>query len=359
MIRNFDSRTPVYLIIKYLEMFGCRVPKHPLSKVTSTTLQVSCEVSMRHSSTSYFCRLDVVALCLFFVIHLIGVASADNSIINPERYELCKTDAEIAKLQQTYGLIAVTSIPTNAAMHPGWPETLISIVFAIYACVLAMAQSGESDPSSIYAAILWPGLVDIAWTISFALMQHDKATGGWISVEDGTTTTILGVWAMAAGNAPLSVILNLFGIFQGGGSMAVVIQRWKREIGSIAYLIIDSNGCTPYDGFEYLQQGARARDFRIIQTTEYFYCGFVITIVWIFIGIQEGVGSHKRLKGIAAAGMMFIYIPALVYEAIIATKGRPVVISGNCMLMELDPKWGFFDTEIKIWWKILMGFTGL
>lgn len=42
----------------------------------------------------------------------------------------------------------------------------------------------------------------------------------------------------------------------------------------------------------------------------------------------------------------FLVFPVLVYEIVVATKGRPVVISGNCMLVELDPKWGFYDSEI-------------
>lgn len=54
----------------------------------------------------------------------------------------------------------------------------------------------------------------------------------------------------------------------------------------------------------------------------------------------------------------FSFIPQLVYEVVIATKGMPVVISGNCMLVELDPRFGFFDTVVPLYWKVLMGFVG-
>lgn len=53
-----------------------------------------------------------------------------------------------------------------------------------------------------------------------------------------------------------------------------------------------------------------------------------------------------------------LFFPILVYEFVIAGKGRPVVISGNCMLVELDPKLGFLDAEIESWWKALSGITG-
>lgn len=56
---------------------------------------------------------------------------------------------------------------------------------------------------------------------------------------------------------------------------------------------------------------------------------------------------------------ILICIPLLIYECVIATKGMPVVISGDCMLVELDPRWGFLDSEIETFWKALVGIGGL
>jgi len=64
-------------------------------------------------------------LSLFITALLCPIVEAANGNTSySERYELCKPDAEIQQLQQTYDLIVVTSTPTKAAMHPGWPETL-------------------------------------------------------------------------------------------------------------------------------------------------------------------------------------------------------------------------------------------
>ena len=286
------------------------------------------------------------------------VKASNETATNPESYQLCKTDAEIQFLQELYGLIEVTSTPTKAAMHPGWPETLSSIVFAVYTMFIAFATS-PTDASLSFFVLIGPVLIDIAWTTTFAFIEIDKHTGGWISVVDGSISALLMAWAAEDENHLLFWLFALFGSFQGTASFAVVIQRWKQQVGSIAYLITDNNGCTPLNGFQYLQQGARSRAFKIIQTVEWVYSGYVI--IAVLIGAAAGdVGSrHTKLKAIAGIGLMIIWIPVVVYEGIIATKGRPVVISGNCMLVELDPRWGFFDSEIVVWWKFLVGFAGL
>jgi hypothetical protein len=56
---------------------------------------------------------------------------------------------------------------------------------------------------------------------------------------------------------------------------------------------------------------------------------------------------------------MVLYLPEIIYEGVIAGKGTPVVISGDCMLIELNPKWGFLDSEIENWWKATELITGL
>ena len=154
-------------------------------------------------------------------------------------------------------------------------------------------------------------------------------------------------------------MFTVLGMFQGTGGFALIIQRWIREVGSIAYLITDSNGCTPQNRFGYLEQGARARAFRILQKVEAAYSGVVIAAISVY-AVRGDVGSkHYYLKALVGLGLVVIWIPVIVYEVIVATKGRPVVISGNCMLVELDPKWGFLDSEIEVWWKVLVSFSGL
>jgi hypothetical protein len=75
-------------------------------------------------------------------------------------------------------------------------------------------------------------------------------------------------------------------------------------------------------------------------------------------GVRNEPGTHKKIRAVAATMLLLIHIPVLIYQSIIAVKGRPVAISGNCMLVELDPRWGFYDSEIEIWWKVFVSITG-
>lgn len=74
---------------------------------------------------------------------------------------------------------------------------------------------------------------------------------------------------------------------------------------------------------------------------------------------NESSGDITVYKGSIAILLIFIYVSVFIYEVIIATLGRPVVISGNCMLIELDAKLGFLDSEIQSYWKAFTGITGL
>ena len=320
---------------------------------------------MRNSPPSLF------QICLLSVFLIVGVLGNTNnsSTVAPERYELCTNQACIAALQQEFNLIQVSSTPSKAAMQPGWPETLISIVTSTFALVqVAILKDKGRQPSLgklIFTAIV-PILVSIAWASSFGFIQHDKATGGWISVLDWTLTVLLTVWATEVQLPLVAWIFAIFGIFQLAGSIAVIAQRWKGEIGTIAYQITNSNGCTPAAGFRYLEQGARSRNFRIIQTTELVYSfSVIVTAINVVTNLTRRFNSRREVqtysysKAAAAFALLLMYIPVIVYEAVIANKGAPVVISGDCMLIELDPRFGFLDSEIETWWKVLVGFGGL
>jgi hypothetical protein len=130
------------------------------------------------------------------------------------------------------------------------------------------------------------------------------------------------------------------------------------RLGSVAYKITDFHGCVPWNNSTaYLEKGARSDAFRTIQIGQANYSVVVLIILFAI-----GYGNKKKLKAllpIFPCCTIFISIFLLVYEAVIASKGRPVVISGNCMLVELDPRLGFLNTEISNRWKALVGITGL
>jgi hypothetical protein len=123
---------------------------------------------------------------------------------------------------------------------------------------------------------------------------------------------------------------------------SILIERWQGNVGTIAYIVTDLNGCTPFNGTAYLQQGARSRAFRIIQTCEWVFT--ILGLAAAFIAsctIARHDDDAWHVKTLVWAGLSSIlYVPEIIYEGIIAGKGTPVVISGNCMLVELNPRWG-------------------
>jgi hypothetical protein len=90
----------------------------------------------------------------------------------------------------------------------------------------------------------------------------------------------------------------------------------------------------------------------------YLWTGVGISVAIVFVLIHGG--GSRRAKGVIGVCYLFLACPVLIYKIIIALKGTPVVISGNCVLLELDPKWGFLDSpEIQAWWKVVVSISGM
>jgi len=142
------------------------------------------------------------------------------------------------------------------------------------------------------------------------------------------------------------------------GSVAIVCQRWGSGFGSVAYNISDVHGCIPFGELAYLEHGARSHAFRIVQTTQLVWA-FVVCVLIMTSHSDGGNTDVSKEIFIFTTATILISFPLLLFEIVIATRGRPVVISGNCMLVELDPKFGFWDSEIDNLWKGLVGAGGL
>jgi hypothetical protein len=297
---------------------------------------------------------------------------ATNSSLSPERYEICENQAQIDALQQEFGLIAVTSLPQKAAMHPGWPETTISIVTFGITLAIYLARNRRREQTLGLAILIWPLVQTVIWTISFVIIECEQATGGWLSITAAITPFIIYLWASAVEDThifgPISVLSFLIWVLQDLAAGFLICQRWQGRLGSVAYQIVDSNGCAPYNGVGYLEQGARSRIFRIVQLVEILYSFAIFTVI-SGTHITRRVSPDEDRMSIsprqsflqlaAGAAMLLIWIPVLGYEIRIAVMGTPVVISGNCMLVELNPRWGFLDTEIEAYWKALVSLVGM
>ena len=295
---------------------------------------------------------------LYFVGFVLATALlATSSAVNTtessgNRYEVFNSQTDIETFRQTYNLTRVAAKPTNAALHTGWPETLVSILVCVYIQRVVKWYNdgmalGEYEVSLI--SFLISVVQVIAWIISFGLLEHNKDTAGWANVTGWVSTLVV---ASLDGPGP---VLYPLAAFQWAASFALIIQRWRGEIGTVAYSITDTYGCTPYGpDIAYLEAGARARAFRIIQTVGFAWMTSLILSLWR-INIRSGL----QFKGEIFAALEAFLGPVMIYEIVIARLGTPVVISGNCMLVELDPKLGFLNTELAAYWKAIVELTGL
>ncbi|OBT43075.1 hypothetical protein VE00_05543 [Pseudogymnoascus sp. WSF 3629] len=255
-----------------------------------------------------------------------------------------KTDVE--EFRKLHNLILVESTPQDPAFMPSWPQALVQYILINSPINCFSTSSHEINgqvvssftitPFNILQLLLSPFLF-VAWVVAFGMTQASFKTGGWMSV--------LG-WAMWF---DLSQFYNVFAaiplIFQYPASLALVIQRWHSDLVRVAYEVTNLYGCTPYQGLDYLQQGARFSQFRILQTVTF-------SISTLF-GLMS-LGNSSQM----APAMALPALAELIMTAIVATKGTPMVVSGNCLLVELNPNKGLLDSPISTRWKAFASFMG-
>ncbi|KFX92844.1 hypothetical protein V490_05153 [Pseudogymnoascus sp. VKM F-3557] len=261
-------------------------------------------------------------------------------------WALSKKTEDIEAFRKLHNLTLVESTPQDAAFMPSWPQALVQYLLinppincfssSTHEINGQVVSSFSITPFNILQLLLSPFLF-VAWIVAFGMTQSSFRTGGWMSV--------LG-WAMWF---DLAQFYNVFAaiplLFQYPASLALVIQRWHSDLGRVAYEVTNLNGCTPHQGLNYLQQGARFSQFRILQTVTF--------SVSTLFGVMS-LGNPSQM----APSMALPALAELIMTAIVATKGTPMVVSGNCLLVELNPNKGFLDSPISTRWKTFASFMG-
>ena len=331
----------------------------------------------------------------------------------PEQMQLCEKDLDIQILQETQGLTRVDATPTHAAMHPGWPEAVMTLGINL-GIFLWNRFTEHGVYLNRFVSFLLPVGITGLWFATLIIAQtNSTSSAGWVSASLTTTAALLAtvvdwfvalfVWGdsrrtqSSASPWALAVVIMLYfvGILEVAGVWAVVVQRFisssssssSSGYGALAYDITDSNGCTPRGGLSFLQRGARSRIFSIVQLAQAAYSVAVMVAMVPFAlrrgkrmvkemmldtGISNPIAFGRLMNHLVAvrgaARFMQTYLPVAtlaagvplaIYGGVIATRGVPVVISGDCMLVELSPRFGFLDSsEIDLWWRVLVGAVG-
>jgi hypothetical protein len=259
----------------------------------------------------------------------------------PHHWELAKHWQDIDFFRQKYNLTLVSSKPQEAALMPSWPQAFVQYILIAppISCSSAEYVDGVKIHTFPWFTLFTSIPLFVAWTVSFGMLESAKATAGWISVLGWSAWMTLLPYIGPFALPPL--------LFQWAASCVIIIQRWKGTIGTVAYQISESDlhGCTPVDGLSYLEIGARARPYRIFQTAS-FAAATVFSVT--------SISSPKSLNEILAV----LALAELVYDCVVATGGIPMLVSGDCLLAELNPRVGFLDSSISTSWKALTSFMG-
>lgn len=328
----------------------------------------------------------------------------------PHYWQTTKSSSFIETFRQTHNLTLVTSHPTDAALHPSWPQLLVAFAIAVtlvtliiclgLGSIFSLTASPTSDdrvssrekwrifPSGaplIRTLVIIPFVLFqlIIWIAGFAISQRRGTRGGWISVT---------IWSIFSLGSLLSIPGAILFTFYWIASLLHLIWRWNGAIGSVAYLITDLRGCTPHDGLEFLQAGRRGRPFRIFQVV-LFVAATVDAMVKVWRVVRSWGSSVKaRESAIKARGSArdnqgstrkdlesarkdqdiarkdqvkvhhynligYVSFALLVYVCYVGNAGTPLVVSGDCLLVEANPRYGFLDSTIGTTWKALSFFV--
>ena len=277
-----------------------------------------------------------------------GNATDVSTGLPSHHWQLAKTADEIEQFRQQHNLTFVESHAQEAALMPSWPQALVQYIFIQPPISCSSSSSitvngqiiSQSRGANFWVLVFASPILFVAWTVSWGLTQASKTNAGWISVLGWSSWLSLsfeGGWLVTT--FPL--------LFQLAASFAMIIQRWCGSVGAVAYQIVDLHGCTPNEGLSFLEQGARSRQYRIFQT--------VIFSFAVFCGICHLQDCDRK----AFAGQLaLIAFAELIMDAVVANSGTPMVVSGNCLLVELSPRLGFLDSGISTGWKALSSFMG-
>ena len=270
----------------------------------------------------------------------------DRPHIGQHHWTLFKKSEDVEVFRKLYNLTIVDTIPQDAALMPSWPQALVQYILVNppINCWSSNTQTVNGrvvshttiTPFNVLQLILSP-FVFVAWVVAFGMTESNPKTGGWMSV--------LG-WAMWFDLFQFySVFAIIPPIFQWTASLALTIQRWHGGLGAVAYQVTNFNGCTPHQGLDFLQQGARSHQFRILQTVTFSVSTFFGAMC---LGAPDQMGGAMALPALAE----------LIMTAVVASKGTPMVVSGNCLLVELNPRMGFLDSVMSTRWKSFASFMG-
>ncbi|KAF2754010.1 hypothetical protein EJ05DRAFT_489718 [Pseudovirgaria hyperparasitica] len=273
-------------------------------------------------------------------------------------WESTKSVPSIDEFVRLHNLTIVTAETQDAALMRSWTRDIFTfaLLIILLCCALCSAllrdkfasiyerlrtkpsESEQPLKSAAYLGVLASATILFLpmWIATFAISTNRGAAGGWISVSGFTVLFHLAV--------EVHRIFAILGVVSWVLSLVYIVGRWK---GVTAYLVTNLNGCKYHDGLDFLQTGRRTADFRIFSTV-----AFVLATLVALWGLFP-CDRDRKLGWLLLPLVFAIFC----YDCYVANAGTPLVVSGNCLLVEESPALGFMDSGVRLSWKVLSFFA--
>ncbi|KAF3938668.1 hypothetical protein ABW19_dt0206070 [Dactylella cylindrospora] len=264
-------------------------------------------------------------------------------------WRLFKDPKEVEVFRERYNLTIVTATPVDAAYMPSWQHGLIEFIFmnppfrflerwmGIVNWTFFPAELIKFIQRKIRGVILLAFV--IIWVVAWMMVLVNTAYGGWLPVLNWVA------WLEAKPFRPefaYTVAIVIWSI-----TLVTVMLRWI-VLGKTAYVINDWVDCTPSEDWGSLGRGVRSNQFRILQTVTWSIASLAVIQSWRLPGKIADVASIASMLAFAE----------FVFTIYVAMRGTPMVVSGNCLLVEQSPALGFLDSSVPGTWKRIGSIMG-
>jgi hypothetical protein len=199
---------------------------------------------------------------------------------------------------------------------------------------------------------------------TFGIVLANPSEAGWPSILQWVNLGVLAYITLGdeenKGLDLLRIALRFLVVFEYGATLYLLIGRSAGSVGNVAYKIINLNGCT-------------------LATSTYdpnfvggWFRGPVLTIQWVnFVlatvtAIASTCMSWKHNLRLKYGVFFFSFISLFLSEFFVfVVKGSnygygvPFFLSGDCALIEPDPRDAYYNSEIEAYWKAFMTILGV
>jgi hypothetical protein len=202
---------------------------------------------------------------------------------------------------------------------------------------------------------------NMLWLATFGIVLANPSEAGWPSILQWVHLGVLAYITLGDeennGLDLLRIALRFLVVFEYGATLYLLIGRSAGSVGNVAYKITNLNGCTLATSMSdpNFVGGWLRGPVLAIQ-----WVNFVLATVTAIVSTCMSWEHNLRVK---YQVFFFFFISLCLSEILVfvvkGSNGVPFFLSGDCALIELDPRAAYYNSEIDAYWKAFMTILGV